>query len=402
MSSDTLSFNQLIKADPEYAYRSFTNATLLRGWLCNFATAVPHAGGRLYMWWESGYYTSGEYTQVDPGKALSFTWFGKGEPAASRVEVTFSPHNGGTLIKLEHKGLGSDPEWETARKEAEKGWFNALGNLSSVVETGEDQRFVSRPMLGILLDELNEQIAEELGLDSSDGIRLGGTVPGMGAEAAGLRENDVMISMGGMQTTDYDHLNQALNAHKAGDAIEVVFFRDGKQEKVNMTLSGRPIPVIPPTAKELAQEVAKIYRGMEKELIEFLNEVSEEEASSKPGETEWSIKYVLAHFIQGERYSQRYIDELVGGFESFTDDYGGNIDEMIEATVATYPTARDLLNEFKLTMSETINYLANLPDDFVAQKGEYWRLAYGFLQDPYHFNSHLEQMKATLKAARDK
>ena len=46
-------------------------------------------------------------------------------------------------------------------------------------------------------------------------------------------------------------------------------------------------------------------------------------------------------------------------------------------------------------------FLANLPEEFVANKGTYWRLAYDLLQDPYHFNSQLEQMQTALEAARD-
>ena len=99
MSSENLSFSQVIKTSPENSYRAFTNATELRGWLCNVATAVPRPGGRLYMWWESGFYTSGEFTSADPGKEVSFTWFGKGEPGQTQVEVRFQPtgwrHPGG-------------------------------------------------------------------------------------------------------------------------------------------------------------------------------------------------------------------------------------------------------------------------------------------------------------------
>ncbi|MGB3702608.1 MAG: SRPBCC domain-containing protein [Anaerolineales bacterium] len=402
MSSDTLSFNQVINTDPENAYRAFTNATQLRGWLCNVATVVPRTGGRFYLWWESGYYTSGEFTATESGVETSFTWFGKGEPAPSRVVVTFTPQDGGTLVTVNHEGLGTGEAWERSRSEIGKGWQNALENLNSVVTSGEDLRFVSRPMLGIILDEFNEQIAEKLGLPSAEGIRLGGTVAGMGAEAAGLQENDVMTIMGGMPTIDFESLNQALNARKAGDTIEVVFYRDGKQQILQMTLSGRPIPEIPATAEGLAQAVGKIYKGIEQVLIDFLSGVSEEQASFKPAPSEWSIKGNLAHFIQGERFFQQYIGELVSGQERFADDYGGNIDEFLEATIVAYPTVQDLVNEYKHNMVETVHFLANLPHEFIARKGEYWRLAYDLLQDPYHFNSHLEQMQAALEAARKK
>jgi len=400
MSSENLSFSQVIKTDAESAYRAFTNATELRGWLCNVATVVPRPGGRLYLWWESGYYTSGEYNTAEPGKRVSFTWSGKDDPAQSTVEVTFSPQHGGTLVEVSHQELGSGPEWTKSRSEMEKGWSNALENLNSVVTTGEDLRFVTRPMLGIIVDDFNEEVAKKLGMTSADGIRLGGTVAGMGAESAGLKENDVIVRMGGMPTINFETLNQALTAHKAGDTVEVVYFRGGEQQTLQMKLSGRPIPEIPTTAQGLAEAVGKIYRQIENGLEDFLGEVSEEEASFKPDAAEWSIKENLAHFIQGERFFHQYMAELVSGYERFADDYGGNVDEILQATTTAYPTVKDLFEEYKRNMAETLFTVAHLPEEFLARKGEYWRLAYGLLQDPFHFDSHLEQMKAALEAAR--
>jgi hypothetical protein len=207
--------------------------------------------------------------------------------------------------------------------------------------------------------------------------------------------------MEGMPTIDSDTLNKALNAHSAGDTVEVSFYRDGEKQSVIMTLSGRPIPGIPPTAQGLADAVAVLYKDIETMLDEFLAGVSEEEASFKPSPSEWSIKGNLAHFIQGERFFQQYIAELVSGYERFADDYGGNVDGLIEATIAAYPTTQEMVQEYKRNMAETLYFLAKLPDEFVANKGLYWQLAYGLLQDPYHFNSHLTQMQAALKAARD-
>lgn len=401
MSTQTLSFKQLVKTSPENTYRAFTNATDLRRWLCNVATVVPRPSGRLYLWWNSGYYTSGEFTIAESGKKAAFTWFGKGDPAASEVEVTFTAQDRGTLISLDHSGLGSGEDWSESVVEIKKGWENALENLASVIETGEDIRFVSRPMLGITLDEFNEQIAKKLGLPVTKGVRLGGTVKGMGAAAAGLLQNDILVSMGEKQIVDFETLDQALNTHRAGDTVEVTFYRESEKQSLMMTLSGRPIPEIPPTAQGLSDAVAVLYRDIETRLDEFLTGVSEEEASLKPSPSEWSIKGNIAHFIHGERFWPQFIVELISGYERFADDYGGNVNEGIEATIASYPTVRELVDEYKHNMAETLHLLANLPEEFVANKGAYWQLAYNLLQDPYHFNSHLEQMHTALEAARN-
>ena len=402
MSSQTLSFTQLVKTSPESVYDAFTNATQLREWLCNVATVVPRPGGRIYLWWNSGYYTSGEFTLAESGKEVTFSWHGRGEPAPTQVRVTFKGQDGSTLVSLDHSGMGTGDEWEQTISEMKKGWKTSLKNLASVQETGEDLRFVLRPMLGIILDEFNPEIAKRLGMPTSEGIRLSGTVEGMGAKSAGLQADDVIVSMGDIETIDGSSLNNVLNAHRAGDDIEVVFYRGGEKKSVMMELSRRQIPDIPPTAKELSDAAEILYNEIKSMMDEFLEGVTEEEASFKPAPNEWSVKGNLAHFIQGERFFQQYIAELVDGYERFADDYGGNSDAFIEATIAAYPTIKEMVEEYKSNMAETLYFLANLTDEFVARKGTYWRLAYDLLQDPYHFTAHLEQMQATLDAARKK
>ena len=402
MSSQALSFTQLIESPPESVYDAFTNATQLREWLCNVATVVPRPGGRIYLWWNSGYYSSSEFTLTEPGKEVSFTWHGRGEPAPTQVKVTFKAQDGGTLVSLDHSGMGTGDEWEQTISEMEKGWKTSLKNLASVQETGEDIRFVMRPMLGIILDEFNPEIARRLGTPTSEGIRLSGTVEGMGADSADLQADDVIVSMGGIETIDGNSLNNVLSVHRAGDEIEIVFYREGEKMSVMMELSRRPIPDIPLTTKELADAVEILYNEIKSMLDEFLVGVTEEEASFKPAPDAWSLKGNLAHFIQGERFYQQYISELVDGYERFADDYGGNCDAFINATIAAYPTIKEMVQEYKSNMAETLYFLANLPDEFVARKGTYWRLAYGLLQDPYHLTSHLEQMQATLDATRKK
>ena len=77
-----------------------------------------------------------------------------------------------------------------------------------------------------------------------------------------------------------------------------------------------------------------------------------------------------------------------------------NMPAQNQATIATYPTIQDLVQEYKRSMDETVQILIHIPDEFMARKGSYWRLAYNSLEYPYHFHNHLDQMKATIDEAR--
>ena len=47
----------------------------------------------------------------------------------------------------------------------------------------------------------------------------------------------------------------------------------------------------------------------------------------------------------------------------------------------------------------TLAYVAMIPDDFVANKGSYYRFGFGLLQPNFHLTGHTEQIKAALLAA---
>jgi uncharacterized protein YndB with AHSA1/START domain len=402
MSTETqsITIEQIVKASRAQIYQAFTNSSTLIEWLCDVCTAVPEPEGRIYMWWLAGYYTSGEFIKLVEDEKIVFTWTGRGEPGQTKVKVKLEEKDDGTSVSVTHSGFGSGEEWSETVKEYKKGWENGLENLASLLETGEDIRFVKRPMLGIGLNDFDSEVAERLGVPVDEGIRLDSVLDGMGAKAAGLQHDDVIVGMGGQPTTDFTSLANSLNGKRAGDEIEVEFYRGEEKKSVTMELSGRPIPEIPSSANALSEEVGKGYAETEVQLDEFFSGVTEEEASFKPEPGEWSAKETMVHMIQGERGWHTFITNIVGGHEPHYDDFGGNVQAVIDGTLAVYPTLNDLIAEWKRSNKETVEMIARLPDEFLARKGSYWRLAYNCLQSPFHFHSHLDQMRAAVEAAR--
>ncbi|MBM3696556.1 MAG: SRPBCC domain-containing protein, partial [Actinobacteria bacterium] len=106
MARTTLTLEQRIEAAPPAVFHSFTNATALREWLCEAAMVVPRRGGRLHLWWTTGYHATGDFTRVVPDEQVRFTWRGHRDAAASRVQVTLRPDGDGTVVELVHRGKG--------------------------------------------------------------------------------------------------------------------------------------------------------------------------------------------------------------------------------------------------------------------------------------------------------
>ncbi len=404
MSGETQTnrFEQIVKAPPAQAYYAFTNATAWREWMCDVATVVPRVGGRVYLCWNSGYYSAGEYTHLEPGKRLDFTWQGRGEPGATQVKVTLEAQDGGARVLLEQTGFGTGPEWQKPVQESREGWTQGLENLASVLETGQDLRITRRPMLGVMLSDFTPEIARQMGLPVSEGVRIDGTLEGMGARKAGLQQHDVIVSMAGRPVTNYSSLGSALQGRKAGDVVEVQFYRGPEMMKAQMELSGRPLPDVPFDPRELAARLRRNYAELDAELAQLFEGATDQEASFIPGPDQWSALEVVAHLLLGERYNSMFIVDLLGGQERWSDDFTANLPEQTRAVAAAYPSIAEILDEYRRNQAETLSLVASFPPEFVARKGSYWRLAYALLDGGVHNRGHYDQIRSAILAARQK
>jgi uncharacterized protein YndB with AHSA1/START domain len=396
-----LKFERTIHAPISQVYVALTNSTALREWMCDGATTEERLGGRFYVWYNDGYYASGEFTQLEPGKCVGFTWFGRGEPNATQVDVNLRSENGSTYLALEHSGLGVGETWDKLRPIYQEAWKSSLDNLASILEKGPDLRIVTRPMLGISLSDFNAEIAARQGVPVTEGVRLDGVLQGMGAEAAGLQSEDVIVGIDENPVTTFPSLTNAIQPHRAGDQVEVIFYRGSQKKRTLMKLSARPIPDPLPDGPALAEHIRQENQKSLGALEEAFQGASESEADFRPTPGEWCAKEILAHLILGERDTTQFISDIAGHREAWYDDFAGNSHPRTSAVVSGYPTLRALLDEEKRSMAETAAMIAALPAEVSVQKSIWWRINFNFMQGPFHTMQHIEQIKAAIQAARD-
>ena len=306
------------------------------------------------------------------------------EAEASHISIMLEAQDGGTLVSVAHAGP------------AQVNWEESLENLQCVLETGIDLRIARRPMLGIFPDELDEEKAAKLGVPVKEGILLNGLVENMGAAGAGLQKNDVLVSMAGKPLNQYGSIGVAMQGKRAGDVVEVVYYRGSEKRSVQMKLSPRPMPEIPPTAEALADKVERQYAELETELRAIFDGVSEAEATRRPAPGEWSAKETVAHLVGTERWLHEWIGGLMDGDEILA--FSPNVFQRSAALAATYDTNADMLEELRRSRAETM--LRMLPETFVANKGSYNRIGTTILSYDTHHREHFNQMREAIVAAR--
>ena len=224
-------FDLVIVVPPEEVYRVLTVEGAFRAWLCDIAEVDPRPGGRIYLWWERGYETSGTYTEVERYERVAFTWRGRADVSASEMRIKLQRQGDGTILTLEQHGDIST-QWSQLAFRSANGLQAALKNLKSVLETGVDLRVAQRPLLGISEGyDLDDTLAERLGVTpealsrqlslppGAQGFVVDIAVEGLPAHRAGLHRNDVLVRLAGRE---YSATAKAERLLRVG-YLEIVF-----------------------------------------------------------------------------------------------------------------------------------------------------------------------------------
>jgi hypothetical protein len=254
-----------------------------------------------------------------------------------------------------------------------------------------------------MIDDFNTEVAQKLGVPVNQGLRISGTVEGTGARAAGLIKDDVVVGLNGLPVSDFDSLGIPLQSLHAGDSPEVTFYRGNSLIAAKLTLSAFPVFTIPEAA-----DLARQYRANAIEVCNgwkaLLADVSEDLASVAPGENEWSVREILAHFVLCERDFQGWVADMVN--DTVVEDWlqmRPNVTTRVQALTNRLGSLPALLQELTDAQEESADFLEHLPESFVTQRSHMYRRAAQWALEvvpSHYFDEHKEQIELTLVKAK--
>ncbi|MCU4157726.1 Do family serine endopeptidase [Carboxylicivirga sp. A043] len=109
--------------------------------------------------------------------------------------------------------------------------------VADLMEFGE----VQRGLLGVSIIEVNnvpDELADELGvtIEKIEGVFIGSVAPDGGAEEAGLKAGDIILSVNGEAVNSVPELQERVSMHRPGEKINLIVVRNGKQKPFEVTL----------------------------------------------------------------------------------------------------------------------------------------------------------------------
>lgn len=103
--------------------------------------------------------------------------------------------------------------------------------ISDLMEYGT----VQRALLGINIGDVTQEIADEAGLDKIKGVYVGRVGEKSSAEDAGIKEKDIILSVGGKKTNSVAELQEAVSQFRPGDKTSIEFIHNGKTQTAEIT-----------------------------------------------------------------------------------------------------------------------------------------------------------------------
>ena len=153
-----------------------------------------------------------------------------------QTDAAVNPGNsGGALVNKEGELVGINTAIVSTTGSYTGYSFAVPSNIvKKVVSDLIDFGSVKRAMLGITGATINEEYAKKLNLSNPEGVYVSEVVKGGAADKAGVKSEDVILSIDGTKTATMPELQAKVNSYHPGDKATVQLFRGGKTMDVQV------------------------------------------------------------------------------------------------------------------------------------------------------------------------
>lgn len=154
-----------------------------------------------------------------------------------QTDAAINPGNsGGALVNSEGKVVGINTVKISVPGVEGLGFAIPINDAKPIVNQLIKYGYVKgRPLIGISGQEITKSLADYYKLPV--GIFIVRVEPNSGADKAGIRKRDIMISLAGKKVASMQDVNNIKKSYKAGDTVNTVIIRGKKKINKKLTFS---------------------------------------------------------------------------------------------------------------------------------------------------------------------
>jgi serine protease Do len=146
-------------------------------------------------------------------------------------------------------------------------------NMAKLIENQlQEQGKVTRGWLGVVIQDVDKDLAESFGLKQAGGILVSAVQPGSPASAAGLKQGDIIFKLNDNVLEDVSDLRNQVALQRPGSKTLLHIVRDGRKKKILVTIGEQPAnfgsKASSPTDKDTLDQYGLTLQELSAELAE--------------------------------------------------------------------------------------------------------------------------------------
>lgn len=172
------------------------------------------------------------------GRNINILGGGSSIESFIQTDAAVNPGNsGGALVNTVGELVGINTAIITESGSYEGYSFAVPSNLvQKVVRDLREFGVVQRAFLGVGIQDLDNDLAAEVGLPTAEGVYVNRINANGGAEDAGLQERDVIVGLNGVKIRSTPELQEFVGRLRPGDQVALDYWRSGRKIRSKVTL----------------------------------------------------------------------------------------------------------------------------------------------------------------------
>jgi serine protease Do len=158
-----------------------------------------------------------------------------------QTDAAVNPGNsGGALVNLRGELIGINTAIATPTGTYAGYSFAVPSNLvAKVVSDLKNYGVVQRAFLGVMIRDMNSDLADELDVDRTEGVYIDSLLTGSAAEDAGIRKGDIILAIDDTPIKTVPELLEKIASHRPGDRVTVKLLRNSRELQIPVVLKNQ-------------------------------------------------------------------------------------------------------------------------------------------------------------------
>ena len=159
-----------------------------------------------------------------------------------QTDVAINPGNsGGPLFNLDGEVVGVNSQiYSRTGGFMGVSFAIPIGVVLNVYEQLRDKGSVTRGWLGVLIQDVTQELAESFKMGKPQGALVSKVLEGSPAEQGGLETGDIIVNFAGTTIERSSDLPPMVGTTQVGDKIPVDIIRNGKQQRLSVEIGALP------------------------------------------------------------------------------------------------------------------------------------------------------------------